>query len=717
LKIARRLQPLPRATGREQAKAEFDERALKAEVDRLGKELPVPVASGEGQLQTALDTAKTSAENIISDLDAEIEQLDKAIADRKQLKKPLKEITHLKPDTDLIRLRNEVAEKRKRRDALKAEYKKIFPDSKKKKILSDAKRLKMAEAMLDRQITAIQDDLAAGRLGPREHSPPLTSEAREAKQSILALWKEVREEARRASPEYQAQQELNRIDRYLKAKERQLAFWENRLDEARQGKVPKKRKPPPENEAILAKQLDIDKAKYEALALIERNKRATWNAGQWIGHGLNEVTSLIPKSLMLGLEWSFFKRQGFFYARSAPIKAFAAAVDAIKSTFSQRIALASMENIANRPNAMEYHQGGIDFTTAHGPKAKLEEMFKSSFIRWLENTEGILWLPLRTYAKLYAAFERGNRTFANTMKADLYDIEKRDTLAAREFFGDSTEWTKEDIKETARSANIFSGRGTGLRGSNPWMEWFFLARRWAWSRIQTDFVVPFQLMTPAQIGQWNADRGMRVAMAKLYLRTLLGHAAKMATMYWIYTLVAGDDEDKKPTIEWDLRSSDALALKMGETRIKDEGGTMPAVVLAARVATGKMKTSSGEIKSIYGEDVQYGGRTAADFIINYGRYKLGTGPSGILEWASGRDAVGRTVTKTESVTQRITPLTLREIAEAERELGVELGTIVALEAFFGATVSTYGPKTDARRERRERERRRWMRNVLKSVRQ
>jgi len=282
------------------------------------------------------------------------------------------------------------------------------------------------------------------------------------------------------------------------------------------------------------------------------------------------------------------------------------------------------------------------------------------------------------------------------MKADLYDIQKRDTLATREFFGDSTTWTDNDIKQAGRTSNIFSGRGTGLKGGSPWLDFVFLARRWAWSRIQADFVIPFQLMTPKRIGQWNADRGMRVAMAKLYIQTLMGHATKLAIGYWVYSLLAGDDEEKKPTIEWDLRSSDAWVTKIGETRLKDEGGLMPVIVLAARIATSATKTSKGEIKSIYGKDVGYGAKTAADFAINFGRYKLGTGPSAFLEWISGKDAVGNLVSKTDIVTSRITPLTHREIIAAEAELGVAQGTMAALEAVFGVSVSTYGDRTTYR---------------------
>jgi len=703
--VARRLQELdllPKATGREQATPDSIERELIAEFNKLKKELPVSTESIEGQLKSALSTAKTAGRNRLEMLDRDIEALEEAIAKREELEKPVDERIPLKPDADLIAIRQQLETKRKRRDDLKAEYETIFPPTTNpgRKQLTDAQRLAMSEKMLQRQIDALKADtkaLEAGTWTTSAKTPVPTSATKEALKVEIESLKDIREQARKASPAYQAREEAKYWEQYRKAQERRLAFWEKRRDEAEAGRlpVPRKKRTPTEN-AILDKNLEIEKVQYEAMHAIEKANRATWNTGQWIGQGLLEATSLIPKSLQLGLELSFFKRQGFFYGRSHPIKAFMAAVEAIPAVFSQRLALASMEDIESRPNAKEYHLAQIDFTQVHGPKAKLEEMFQSSVIQWLESTEGKLFLPLRTWAKLYAAFERGNRTFANIMKADLYDIQKRDTLAAREFFGSSTEWTENDIKQAGRTANIFSGRGTGIRGGNPWLDFLFLARRWAWSRIQADFVVPFQLMTPKSIGQWNADRGMRVALAKLYIQTLLGHATKLAIAYWVYMLLAGDDEEKKPTLEFDPRSSDAGALRIGETRLKDEGGLMPAIVLASRIATGTMKTSSGEIKSIYGEDVQWGGKTAADFIIDFARYKLGSGPSAILEWASGRDAIGNVVSKTDIVTSRLTPLTAKEIVAAEKELGVKQGTMAALDAFFGVSVSTYGPRTKFR---------------------
>jgi hypothetical protein len=784
---------LPKSTGREQATPDSIERDLIAEFNKLKKGLPVSAESREGQLKTALSTAKTAGRNRLELLDKDIELLEEAVAKRTAIVKSVDERTPLKPDTELAEIRKKLEDKRKRRDELKAEYETIFPPTKKQRLetaeaqteraresikrlqdklrqlkegkdisptrqpdllpneirtelkmwqerfkaakqaakeaneaqyegeggallppsgrkqLTEAQKLKASERMLREQIDAIKADIKAlenGTWAPASLAATTpTSELKTALKAELDALRAVRKKAQEASPAYQANQERKYWERYRKGQEKRLAFWEKRRVEAAGGilPVPRKKRTITE-EAILDKNLEIEKLKYEAMYEIEKAKRATWNAGQWIGYGLLEATSLIPKTLMLGMEMSFVLRQGFFYLRSHPIKAFMAVVESMPAVWSQRYALASVDRLESRPNAKEYLQGGVEFTKKDGPQAKLEEMYQSAVIRWLENTKTPWLFPFRKWVAAYGAFERGNRTFANIMKADLYDIQKRDTLAARELFKVSTEWTEDDVKETGRITNIFSGRGTGLKGGNPWLDFFFLARRWTWSRIQADFIVPFQLATPQWLGQWNADRGMRVSLAKLYIQTLMGHATKIAMGHFIYSLLAGDDEEKKPTWEWDTRSSDAWATKVGETRFKDDGGLMPAIVLASRLLTGTMKTADGEIKSIYGEDVNYGGKAASDFIIDFARYKMGTGPAGIMEWFSGKDAVGRNIAKKDDPTavyrhivwSRVKPLTWGEIASAEKELGVATGTLASLEALFGTSVSTYGDRTTYR---------------------
>ena len=69
-----------------------------------------------------------------------------------------------------------------------------------KKGPTDEQRLKSLEKMLDRQISELTGDLAAGRLGPKETKAAPTSPALESKKATLATLKEVREQARQADP-------------------------------------------------------------------------------------------------------------------------------------------------------------------------------------------------------------------------------------------------------------------------------------------------------------------------------------------------------------------------------------------------------------------------------------------------------------------------------------------------------------------------------------
>jgi hypothetical protein len=48
------------------------------------------------------------------------------------------------------------------------------------------------------------------------------------------------------------------------------------------------------------------------------------------------------------------------------------------------------------------------------------------------------------------------------------------------------------------------------------------------------------------------------------------------------------------------------------------------------------------------------------------------------------------------ISQRITPMAYGDMWEAEKSLGLKQGTTVSIEAFFGASVNTYGDRTQYR---------------------
>jgi hypothetical protein len=777
---------LPKATGSERATPDSIERGLIAEFNRLKKELPVSTATREGQLKSAMSTAKTSARNRLEDYGKEIEALEEAIAKKVALEKTSDRVP-LTPDAELADMQKLVAERRQKRDELKEQYETIFPPTKKqrqitaqqqtkraeqaidklkqelkdlqsgkeksttqkpdlvpaqiqqqlqmwrerlktarkasqeadaarwedeggavmppvgRKPLTDEQRLKMAEDMVRRQTEIVKADIKAleqGTWKPSEAGQSLTSETKEKLQQELEALKGIREQARKASPQYQAREEAKYWEQYRKNQEKQLEFWENRRSEAAAGILPQPRKKrTPTEKAILDKAIEIEAVQYRALAEIEKARRAQWNAGQWIGAGLNEATSTLPRNLMSGLEGSVVLRQGPFYTYSHPVLALKNFARSMGAAFSQRIALASMEDIKSRQNYPEYGPGGVEFTHHEGAVKDWEEMYSSATMRWLESTEGKSWLPLRTIAKAYMMSDRGFSNFRNVMAADTYDVLKRDTLAIRDFFSnhglEPRPWGAEDVKVAGRSSSALGGRATGLKPGGGFLNWLLFARRFFWANIQREFIIPFQMATPQFIGQWNADPAMRIAHAKLYAQFMVGAAAHMTALFWLLYLLSDDDDDK-PTFGWDWRSTDFLKPKVGETRYDVLGGMQQPIVMLGRFWTGESMGPDGKITKLYSDGMTSVRRDTSDVLIQWGRGKLGPGPSGILDWFAGQNLLKQPKTKADVITERIQPMTYRELWQAEQELGLKRGTVTFLEGFIGTGVNTYGPRTNYR---------------------
>jgi len=766
-------------TGLQRREVSPDESDLIEQVNELKKQMPVTAKDRAGRLRSARGAAKKAASNRLRKLGDEIEALKKSIAEKKELAKSLDK-TALVPDEELAVAREQVAEKTKQRNELKAEYEKLFPPSKDRKSLTEAQKIAAAERLLDIVIKQTEADNAAGKLNARSKGPRLESPGLSERRARLQELRDHRDELREASPEYQqkmaeqrakakensldrrikeltddlaagrlrpeastgkptptsaeieaktkelerlvaerkkrrevdpsyrAEEELLRTQRYKRQQAKRLKFWEDRLAEAKKGNNPVKRqmKTKLDREAI-ENNIKIARVQEEAELAIENNRRAALNIGQKIYEGLEEATSLLPRTLMAGLEMSPFFKQGWLYVHSHPIKATVNLLQSLPVIFSERIAASRFEDVHNRFNAKngDYATAEIDFTDKTGPIPVLEEMYQSAIVRWASHLQGPFLFPVRFWAKGYMMMERAVRSFANVMRADLYDIMKEDTVRIREFFGKNDPWTEVDMKEQGRGVNIFSGRGTGLKGKSRLANWLMFSRRWAWSRIQAEYILPIQLMTPKALGQFKGDAAMRLSYAKLYAQALIGAATYMTGMFWLYWLMAGDDEDKKPKVELNWTSTDFLNQRIGDVRIDRMGGLQQPLVLLARLATSSVKTSSGEIRSIYGEDVKFGQDDAFEIIIKYILSKAGPGPGLIAELVSGRERMtGEPISPAMSAFEHVTPMTYRDILEAERQLNVAQGTVMALEAFLGQTLKTYGPMTDylnANEEERE----------------
>jgi len=173
----------------------------------------------------------------------------------------------------------------------------------------------------------------------------------------------------------------------------------------------------------------------------------------------------------------------------------------------------------------------------------------------------------------------------------------------------------------------------------------------------------------------------------------LGVMGFLGTAVAFGSLLYDDDDEEKPTVELDPRSSDFLKLKIGETRIDPLSGFGQVTTFMTQVALGQKKTMGGEIRNIRGEDRKYGDDSTFDVIANFGRKKLAPVPGAGVNLIAGEDVVGGKATAFSVTTGLFIPLAVKEVLESLMARGVPEGPAIAMLNVLGMSGGTYGPKT------------------------
>lgn len=501
------------------------------------------------------------------------------------------------------------------------------------------------------------------------------------------------------------------LARYKKSLDRQLEFWQQREKDAQAGIIPadKPKKRRADDLTSIDKRMEIDKQKRKAQEVIAREMRKRWKLGNWAAAVGEEVAAAFT-SLMAGLEASFTLRQGVFYI-GHPIRTARALGQAAIAAYSKQIAYDLEDKVFRRENALngEYKKAAIQFTQENGPVSNLEELTRSEFMRWLAETNSKWLLLPRIPAKGYMAADRAWRTFNNTMRADLYDVQKSHTMALRQFFHDKLdfpkpEWTEHDIKISGRAANILSGRGTGLKGS-AWTRYLFWAPRWVWSRVQAESILPLQMMAPKQWQKWEADSAIRIIHAELYVRAIVAAITHISALYF-YMWLMSDDDDETPdepqinapgiTTPLSLESfADSTLLKVDVAGTKHDalGGMQQPAVFIAKFIQAVQATTTDEKAGPYAKD-------AFDLGVQQLRYKFSVPMGAAMDFMTGETAVGEELPKelgpraVSVIRSRSFPMAYRDMVEAVQNLGFKQGTASAALAFFGDSVSTYGNRVE-----------------------
>ena len=138
--------------------------------------------------------------------------------------------------------------------------------------------------------------------------------------------------------------------------------------------------------------------------------------------------------------------------------------------------------------------------------------------------------------------------------------------------------------------------------------------------------------------------------------------------------------------ELDPRSSDFLAIKKGDTRIKFLRGTTQIITLLARMISGSYKSSTT------GEIVEYspgfGAKSRLDALIEFIKGKAPPATGAIYDLLEGRDFDGNKPTFTSILIQKGVPISMQNLLELAKNPSIDRAFGVIAD-FFGLSSNTY----------------------------
>lgn len=531
--------------------------------------------------------------------------------------------------------------------------------------LSDLRKLVRLQAEIDR--------LEAGRPKPEPGKPqPDSAAVAERKAELADLRKRLRP-VRDPEGRYQEMRGKQIAKRIAELQARIAAG-----DFAARPRMPRAL-----NDANQQAMFELDKAKEDFLRhQFEDNlRRRSPLAKAW---GTVGDTFNLARAVMTSLDLSAILRQGGFIAYGHPLRALSSIGPSLKAFVREADEHKVNNEITNRRNAPLYKKYGLQLTgIGAGPLTQIEEAYAS---RWLSK------LPWWTGAGLVRGSGRAYVSFLNKLRADSFDA-----LAATLARG--TTLTDAEGKAIANYINVATGRGKALGGENAAqaLNTVFFAPRLVASR--------FQLLAAQPL--YGGTARTRKLIVQEYARFAIGASAVIALA--AFALGAGSDDDEKPLIGLDPRSSDFLKIRVGDTYIDPMAGLAQVSTFLAREATGETVTGAGKVKPLRTDytltdlrralgaaipphkmakdgGLPFGAGNAADVLGRFLRTKLAPVPGAIVNTLAGSDVIGNTITPAESAQQMVTPMTFQNIADIMEEHGIPKGTAIEVLGLLGMGV-------------------------------
>jgi len=651
---------LPKATGAERREMSPEERELVREVNELKRRSNLYTEDRQGLLKTAISAAMRSARNRIIDL-------TRAMEEGKPIVKT--QVDLASKSDDLAKLRKELAEKTK-------DYRDMFPRPE----ATEEQRIAAAIRSTDREIERIEEQLRTGDFSPRATKTPVTSAELEAKRAELESLRSRRDAIKALqNPKMTAEERAELA--YIANLKSRIADYEDRRAHGYFGPKPKKppRKLSPE-ELRLKNELENIKEDFFRMAAEYRLLRMSPKEKAW---DYTKEASYLARAIMTSFDLSAVFRQGGPGTFSHPKLAVESAKEMRRAIFSQSAEFEIAERMQEHPSYDFWIQAGLDITASSDKIQNQEEAYSGRLVRDGIGKKGTKLNTLsRVALSPVKASGRAYTTYLNGLRFRLAKYFEQN-------IGAQGQLTLDEAKVIARFVNVSTGRSDlgSLNKVAASASTVLFAPRYMLSRFQY-LAMPFYLLPDRKI-----SGRVRKLIAAEYARHALGVMGFLGTAVAFGGLLYDDDDEEKPTVELDPRSSDFMKLKIGETRIDPLSGFGQVVTFLSQVGLGQKKTAEGEIIDIRGEKKKYGHDSTFDLIANFVRKKLAPIPAAGVNIIAGEDVVGNKATVATATTGLFIPLAGREVVETLMARGVPEGPAIAVLNVLGMSGGTYGPKT------------------------
>lgn len=376
------------------------------------------------------------------------------------------------------------------------------------------------------------------------------------------------------------------------------------------------------------------------------DKRSNW---QKFLQGAGEVLNL-PRSLMASFDLSAPFRQGIVMT-SRPKQFIPAFMSMFKQAGSEKAFKAVQEGIQAHPNYKLMRESKLALTDMGNFMSNREETFMSNLGEKI---------PVLKYG--IKASNRAYTGFLNKLRADVFN----DLVSKAELLGRDKTEVASDI---AKFVNSATGRGDlgALNKAAPILNSAFFSPRLMAARIN--------MLNPIYYAKLDPMVRKEAVKSMLIMGATAGTALGLAK--------AGGAE-----VGTDPRSADFGKIKVGDTRYDILGGFQQYIVLASRLISGKMvsSTTGKEISLTEG----YKPTTRLDIIINFLKSKENPILSYITGAAEGTTQIGQEFKAVPEAINRFIPMFAQDIVDLTEDRGFMKAIGMELPSMFGIGVQTYG---------------------------